>query len=159
MFSKLRFGLLLLLIAVCGSMSFSLPRLSADQVLNLVNKDRATHGLPKLSNNPVLTKAAMAKAQDMLAKDYFDHISPTGTKPWQFFKALGYDYIYAGENLAINFTDASDLENSWMKSPRHRDNILSPNYSDAGIAIIETQGKTLIVQFFGSKDGRLTYEQ
>ncbi len=159
MLSKLRFGLLLLLIVGSGSFSMTLPRISADQILNLVNKDREAYGLPKLSNNPTLNKAALAKAQDMLAFNYFDHISPTGTKPWQFFKALGYNYVYAGENLAINYTDAADLENSWMDSPKHRDNILSPNYSDVGLAVVERGGKTIIVQFFGSKDSKLTYQK
>jgi len=158
MFSKLRFGLLLVLIAVSGSFAISTPRLSADQILSLVNKDREAYGLPELTNNPVLNKAAFAKAQDMLAFNYFDHISPTGTKPWQFFKLSGYNYIYAGENLAINFTNATDLEDSWMESPKHRDNILSPNYSDMGLAVVEQSGKVIIVQFFGSKDSKLTFQ-
>src|SRR5262245_48692304 len=127
MVSKLRFGLLLVLVVVAGTFSYTPPRISTDQILKLVNQDRETYGLPKLSNNPILDKAALAKAEDMLTFNYFDHISPTGTKPWAFFKELGYNYVYAGENLAINFTDANDLENSWMKSPKHRDNILSPN--------------------------------
>ncbi len=159
MLSKLRFGLLLVLIMLSGSFAISTPRLSTDQILNLVNKDREAYGLPKLSNNPTLNKAAYAKAQDMLAFNYFDHISPTGTKPWQFFKSSGYNYVYAGENLAINFTDANDLESSWMESPKHRDNILSPNFSEVGLAVVEQGGKIIIVQFFGSKDSRLTYEK
>jgi uncharacterized protein YkwD len=160
MFSKLRFGILLVMI-LAGSSISSLPvrMVSADQILNLVNHDRAKNGLPELQLNSTLNQAALAKAQDMLAHDYFDHISPGGTKPWYFFKALGYNYVYAGENLAMNFNDAHELEKSWMNSPKHRENILSPNYSDLGLAIVTQENRTVIVQFFGSKDSRLTYEK
>ncbi|HYE22430.1 MAG TPA: CAP domain-containing protein [Verrucomicrobiae bacterium] len=159
MFSKLRFGLLLILISFAGTVSYSPSTISADQLLNLVNQDRAAHGLPTLTMNSTLNLAALAKAQDMLKNNYFDHVSPNGLKPWHFFKVLGYNYVYAGENLALNFTDASELENSWMNSPKHRENILSPYYSELGLAVVNQNNRTVIVQFFGSKDALLTYEQ
>jgi uncharacterized protein YkwD len=109
--------------------------------------------------NPTLNLAAMAKAQDMLTNHYFDHVSPSGTQPWQFFRALGYNYVYAGENLALNYTDATDLEKSWMNSPKHRDNILSPYYSDLGLAVVNQNNKVVIVQFFGSKDTKLSLQR
>ena len=159
MFSKLRFGLLLLLVLIGGSISLSAPKISAEQILNLVNEDRAAVGLPALSFNQTLNSAALAKAQDMLKNNYFAHISPSGTKPWEFFRALGYNYAYAGENLALNYSDEYDLINSWMNSPKHRENILSPNYSDLGLAVVNNHGKTVIVQFFGSEDFKLTFNE
>jgi uncharacterized protein YkwD len=160
MFSKLRFGLLLVIILFAGSVTTVTPRsLSATEILSLVNKDRASHGLPELHLNPTLNDAAAAKAEDMLKLNYFDHISPLGTKPWHFFKALGYNYVYAGENLAMNFSDAAELESSWMNSPKHRENILSPFYSDLGLAVVKENNRTVIVQFFGSKDNKLTFER
>lgn len=157
MFSKFRFGFLLALILLGSGLTFT-PRLSVEQILNQVNQDRVLHGLPTLTLNPTLNLAALAKAQDMFNFNYFDHISPTGTKPWYFFKSLGYNYVYAGENLALNFKDPVELESSWMNSPKHRQNILSPYYSDLGLAVVEYKNKTVIVQFFGSKDTKLTFD-
>ena len=160
MFFKVKFGILLVTILAGSSLSsFPVRSVSEDQILSLVNQDRTKNGLPELKINSTLNKAALAKAQDMLAHGYFDHISPTGTKPWYFFKALGYNYVYAGENLAMNYNNADELENSWMNSPKHRDNILSPNYSDLGLAIVTQNNRTVIVQFFGSRDSKLTYEK
>jgi uncharacterized protein YkwD len=161
MFSKLRFGLLLVIICLGSSISFPSPTtdVSAEQILFLVNQDRAKNGLPELKINSVLNLAALAKAQDMLKHNYFDHISPLGLKPWHFFKSLGYNYIYAGENLALNYTNPYELEESWMNSPKHRDNILSPNYSELGLAIVSHEDKTVIVQFFGTKESKLTFDK
>jgi uncharacterized protein YkwD len=158
MVSKLRFGLLLLLIALGGSISMSAPKISIDEILHLVNTDRIQAGLPQLSLNSSLNLAALAKAQDMIANNYFDHVSPSGTKPWHFFKNLGYNYSYAGENLALNYSDAKELETSWMNSEKHRENILSPHFADLGLAVVKDGDKTVIVEFFGTKNNQLTYQ-
>lgn len=116
----------------------------------LVNQDRTSDGLPALDLNPTLNLAAYAKAEDMISNHYFAHTSPEGVSPWYWFKTLGYNYAYAGENLAIGYKDANTLVNSWMNSPDHRANILSPNYQDMGLAVIKSENSTLVVQMFGS---------
>lgn len=122
--------------------------------ISLTNEERIDHGLTPLQSNRTLEKAALAKANDMLENQYFDHISPTGTTPWVFIKESGYRYNYAGENLAIDFSNLEDTHQAWMKSPTHRANILEPHYRDIGIATItgEFQGRTttITVQMFGS---------
>jgi hypothetical protein len=87
--------------------------------------------------NSQLTQAAQLKAKDMFAKDYWAHNSPNGTMPWDFIKQAGYDYQYAGENLARGFTTSNDVVTAWMNSPEHRENMLSPNYHDVGFALQE----------------------
>ncbi|MEJ0021967.1 MAG: CAP domain-containing protein [Candidatus Doudnabacteria bacterium] len=159
MISKLRFGLLLALIGMFLAGSYSSSPLTAQQILNLVNRDREKHGLSSLSLNPTLNLAALAKADDMINKNYFAHVSPAGTKPWDWFLSLGYNYSYAGENLAEGYTDPYELENSWMSSPAHRANILSPFYSEAGLAVVERNNTNIIVQFFGSKENKVTLRQ
>jgi len=73
----------------------------------------------------------------MLAKNYWAHSSPDGTTPWVFIKNAGYEYLYAGENLARGFSSASDVVNAWMNSKAgHRENLLSPNYDDVGFAVV-----------------------
>ena len=157
--SKLRFGILLAIIAVFGSIGLSQKTLSPEEILAQVNHDRAKIGLAHLTLNETLNLAALAKAQDMLANNYFAHTSPAGTTPWEWFKSMGYNYSYAGENLAEGYTDARDLENSWMSSPAHRANILSPYYSDVGVAIVSFNNTNLVVQMFGSLDHKLTLNQ
>ncbi len=154
--SKVRFGFLLVAIVLVSSLNFKPKTLSQKDILNLVNQDRTAHGLSELSLDPTLNLAAFAKARDMLAKNYFAHTSPTGTAPWHWFTTLGYDYTYAGENLAEGYHDAAELENSWMSSPQHRANILSPYYSDLGLAVVTYNNTNLVVQLFGSKDHRVT---
>ena len=61
------------------------------------------------------------KAQDMATLGYFAHVSPDGKTPWYWIEKVGYDYQYAGENLAINFSDSKDVTNAWMASPLHKE--------------------------------------
>lgn len=159
MTSKARFSLLLVILTLLLAGNYNPKPLTSQQILDLVNQDRAKHGLAVLSLDPILSLAAYAKAEDMINKNYFAHVGPDGTKPWYWFKSLGYNYTYAGENLAEGYTDPYDLENSWMSSPTHRANILSPFYSEAGMAIIARNNTNIIVQFFGSKENKVTLRQ
>jgi hypothetical protein len=66
----------------------------------------------------------------------------------------GYDYVYAGENLAKGFNSSQGVHNAWMASKSHRENILNANYREVGIAVVpgELNGDyvILVVQMFGS---------
>jgi hypothetical protein len=101
----------------------------------LTNEERKIENLPILSVNPILNKAAEMKAEDMATKGYFAHISPEGKTPWYWIEKVGYKYQYAGENLAINFTDSKDVTNAWLNSPSHKANIVKENYTEMGTAI------------------------
>jgi uncharacterized protein YkwD len=157
--SKSKFGFLLVLVVLVTSVNLKPEALTAQQILDLVNNDRASHGLSQLELDPVLTLAALAKAEDMTSNNYFAHTSPDGATPWQWFRAMGYNYTYAGENLAEGYTDPYELEKSWMASAPHRANILSPNFEEVGLAIVEHKNTNLIVQLFGSKDAKLTFQK
>lgn len=126
-------------------------------LLKYTNDERKEKGLSELTLNSELSTAASGKAEDMFKKDYWAHVSPTGTEPWYFFSKVGYDYIYAGENLAKNFNDSKGVVNAWMNSESHRENLLNPNYSEVGFSVVngELSGykTTLVVQFFGSRKG------
>lgn len=122
-------------------------------LVDFANQDRTELALPELKVNPILVAAAQAKANDMAAKSYFAHQSPEGFDSWHWFKEAGYDYKYAGENLAVNFSDSGDVEEAWMASPSHRENIVNPKYTEIGIAVATGtyQGRSTIfaVQMFG----------
>jgi hypothetical protein len=98
------------------------------------NQNRVANGLPDLQVNPLLQAAAQDKANDEATKGYFAHTSPQGITPWYWFQQAGYNYLYAGENLAVNFTDSQDVVTAWMNSPEHRANILSTQFTQIGIA-------------------------
>jgi hypothetical protein len=99
------------------------------------NSARVTNGMPSLEVNPLLTEAAQEKANDMAANGYFAHTSPAGLTPWHWFENVGYDFTYAGENLAVDFSDSQDVITAWLNSPEHRANIMNQNFTQIGIAI------------------------
>ena len=123
-------------------------------IISQVNQERAKNGLSILQENEALSKAAFLKAQDMIGNNYFAHTSPGGLDPWHWLEEVGYQYKFAGENLAMDFTSASSVHKAWMKSASHKENILSENYSEIGIAvldgIIENRERKVAVQFFGA---------
>lgn len=102
---------------------------------DLTNQKREAQNLPALTVNPILNRVAEMKAKDMAEKSYFAHVSPEGKQPWYWFNLAGYKYEYAGENLAINFTDSQDVTNAWMNSPTHRANIVKNAYTEIGTGI------------------------
>lgn len=123
-------------------------------LVDLANADRASQQIPALQVNPLLVAAAQAKANDMAAKGYFAHTSPDGVEPWHWFEEAGYTFEHAGENLAVDFSDSSDVERAWMNSPTHRENILDGKFTEIGIAtaqgIYKGRLTTFVVQEFGS---------
>ncbi len=157
--AQARFIILLAICALFAGTNSKAQILTTHEIIELVNVDRIRHGLSELSIDPVLNLAAYSKARDMIDKNYFAHTSPDGKTPWDWFRALGYDYSYAGENLAAGFTNAQELETSWMTSPKHRANILSPFYSEMGVAIVKEGDRTMVVQFFATQQEKLTLKK
>lgn len=106
----------------------------AQQVLDLVNQERAKAGLSALTMNAELSKVAMAKAKDMYDNNYFAHQSPTYGSPFDMMKSFGIKYNVAGENIAKGQRTAADVMKDWMNSPGHRANILKDGFKQIGIA-------------------------
>jgi hypothetical protein len=121
---------------------------------SMTNADRAANNAGALMENATLDKAAQLKADDMAAKGYFSHVTPDGKTPWYWLDQAGYAYTYAGENLAVDFSDSKDVEEAWMKSPTHRANIVKKEFTQIGIAVANGKYKghdaTFVVQFFGT---------
>jgi hypothetical protein len=126
----------------------------ASAVIDFTNGDRAAENIPTLLISPSLERAAQLKAEDMALKGYFAHTSPDGTTPWHWFEAAGYDFVYAGENLAVRFDDSAEVVKAWMNSPGHRANILNEHFTEIGIGVAEGvfEGKpaVFVVQMFGA---------
>ncbi len=125
------------------------------QIIAETNLQRQENGsLSALKENEKLDQAALAKANDMFLKQYFEHVSPTGVGPGDLAQNYGYDYIIVGENLILgNFLSEKEVVQDWMNSPGHRANILNNRYSEIGVAVIKGtyKGETVWigVQEFG----------
>lgn len=136
-----------------GVLGYS-SEITSQKVLDQTNQERTKLGLKPLKYNSVLSQSATKKAQDMFTNNYWAHNSPTGTTPWDFFKAVGYKYSVAGENLARDFYDTDSLMKAWMNSPTHKANIVNTKYQEIGIGVVNgTLGgikTTLVVQHFGT---------
>lgn len=128
-------------------------------LIELTNKERAKIGLPPLTENSALDKAAANKAANMFTENYWAHFAPSGKSPWDFILGSGYKFSYAGENLAKNFYNSEDVVAAWMNSPTHKENIVSPKYQEIGMAVVEGnlngQKTTLVVQMFGNTSNTL----
>jgi uncharacterized protein YkwD len=112
--------------------------LSRDAVIGLTNDARKTEGLTALDENPLLDTIAEARAKDMLEKQYFAHVSPTGDRAARIAQKVGYRYRLIAENIAsgVFFTNRKLLD-AWMQSPGHRNNILSPRVRELGVSVVE----------------------
>lgn len=102
-------------------------------VLLQVNQERAKVGLKPLVMDWELARVARTKSQDMAAKNYFSHQSPTYGSPFEMMKQFGIQYKTAGENIASGQTTPNDVMIAWMNSQGHRANILKPDYTHLGV--------------------------
>lgn len=103
------------------------------QIVTLVNKERAAAGLAPVTALDSLNKVAAAKATDMRSNNYFSHTSPTYGSPFDMMSAFGVTYQYAGENIAMGQKTPQEVMTGWMNSAGHRANILSPNFNYIGV--------------------------
>ncbi len=106
-----------------------------NEVIRLVNVERAKNGLPALATNWELSRVARYKSQDMINKNYFAHQSPTYGSPFDMIKSFGIKYTAAGENIAKGQRTPAEVMNGWMNSPGHRSNILNANFNQIGVGL------------------------
>ncbi|MCM3760836.1 SafA/ExsA family spore coat assembly protein [Alkalihalobacillus oceani] len=115
-----------------------IPEVSAflsfeDEVVRLVNQERAKHGLAALQSDWELARVARYKSEDMRDRRYFSHTSPTYGSPQEMIRNFGISYRASAENIAAGQTSAQAVFNAWMNSSGHRQNILSANYTHIGV--------------------------
>lgn len=131
-------------------------------IVDLTNDERSDGSLGTLRRSSVLDQAATLKAQDMATHEYFAHYSPDGVSPWYWFGAVSYNFVHAGENLAVHFTDSGDVVEAWMESPTHRANIMNGNYTEIGVGTAEGTYEgyptVFVVQLFGTPAAEATVQ-
>jgi len=147
---------LLLTVALVLSPSAFASDITRASVVAEMNVRRATFGLPALREDVRLDDAADDRVSDMEDQGYWAHVSPQGKQPFEWMRPHGYEYRYAGENLASGFETTEVLVDAWMESNGHRANILSPMYRDCGVSILDgstigrVTGKSIVVMFASS---------
>lgn len=114
-----------------------------DEVMRLVNVERARNGLPALTYNWQVARVARIKSQDMINNNYFSHNSPIYGSPFKMLDSYQIRYYAAAENIAYGQRSAQEVMNSWMNSPGHRANILSNNVSQIGVGVAKKANGTL----------------
>ena len=121
--------------------------LEQDEILRLINEERAIIGFDSLQINTELTQIAQAKVEDMDRYNYFSHTNPKGFGFKHFLLESDYNYLIAGENLAINYNDNKKIVEAWMNSRTHRENMLNPIFEDIGLyyEIINIDGQNHLV--------------
>ena len=123
----------------------------AQEILELVNQERQRVGVKLLEVDPRINTSAQEKADDMVNRNYRDHVSPEGIHGYELvFKHTGGECRRAGENLAWRTNNTvgttRDAFNWWMNSKPHREAIQNPKYTKTGIAI--GSDNQVVVQHF-----------
>jgi uncharacterized protein YkwD len=165
-----------------GPSAASKPTINIDRleqrIHELINQERAKHGLMPLAWNSKLNRIARLHSQDMVRRNYFSHYSPEGNDFSHRYSQQGYvcevavgkEYYTGAENIFENHLYESieyinnvpssyrwrSLEQiaqvtvaKWMNSPGHRANILEPNWKTEGIGVaVSNDYKVLITENF-----------
>jgi uncharacterized protein YkwD len=106
--------------------------MSRSGLLSATNGVRNGVGAGSLTLNDKLNAAAQAKANDMVARNYWAHNTPEGQEPWIFIDAQGYAYTKAGENLAYGHGTSSNTIVGWVNSPSHYANMIDTAFTEVG---------------------------
>jgi uncharacterized protein YkwD len=121
------------------------------QILGLVNQERAKVGADPLRINEQLDLAADQHTLDQASMNKMSHTGSNGSNMGDRIKNAGYVFSYAGENVAYGFGDAAAVMSGWMNSAGHRQNILNPNYQEIGIGYAQgADGRPYWTQDFGA---------
>jgi uncharacterized protein YkwD len=135
----------------------------SERILQLANEARARPrrcgsrqyaAAPPLSLESHLTSAARTQARDMARHDMLEHTGSDGSTPDQRVTRAGYKWRTTGENIASGPTTPDEVMEGWLASPGHCENIMSPRFSEMGIAWIVDPKSTSGVywaQVFGTR--------
>ena len=116
------------------------------RVLELSNQQRAQGGCcaeqcfkpaAALANNANLQAAARLHARDMVQRNFFSHDTPDGRSLFDRTSAAGFGGCALGENIAQGQATPENVIVSWMASPGHCANILSPSFTQLGVGYFD----------------------
>ncbi len=105
------------------------------EMFERVNAVRAAAGLEPLVADPHLATAAQKHADDMLARRYYNHLTPEGLTPRDRIEDAGLFSSLVAENIAEGEFSVAEVMDGWMKSEEHRANILNPRVTALGVGV------------------------
>ncbi len=117
-----------------------------EQVVALVNQERAKQGLSPVTLDSRLSAAAQVRAKE--AAQSFSHTRPNGASCFTALKEAGVSYRGAGENIAYGQRTPAAVMRDWMNSSGHRANILKAKYTKIGVGYTVINGTPYWSQFF-----------
>ena len=110
------------------------------ELRNLTNAARAEKGTAPLSFSLQLGKSAQDYAEDLATQNFFSHNGKDGSTFSSRIKATGYTGSKVGENLVAGSYTAQEAFSDWMDSDSHRNNLLSPAFTEVGFGMYDTTG-------------------
>jgi len=128
-----------------------------EEILNLVNKERAKAKAPPLTLDPTLCKVAKSYSDLMASKGKMEH-KLDGQKAGKRIEEAGYDWVTVAENLAsaVGKKDQpapkpADVVKGWLESKGHRANLLNPKHVHTGLGVAQSKnGDYYFTQLFAS---------
>lgn len=133
------------IILLCACTSQKSYEKLAENILSLCNEQREKEKLPALTLDDALCQSAFVRANEISTEGNFSHVRPDGSG---CFTVLTGEYSFAGENLATGENDGEKIVSAWMASPDHRANIIKPEFTKAGIAIVNSGDTYYIVMLY-----------
>lgn len=121
----------------------------AQEVLELVNYERAKKHLKPLKLSNSLSHCAQIRAKEITKK--FSHTRPSG---YSCFTVIPKPYRTVGENIAAGQRSAKEVVQAWMDSPGHRENIMNPKFKELGMGYLylpDSKYKHYWAQLFRTK--------
>lgn len=121
----------------------------AQEILELVNQERERVGVKPLVMDTRMNASAQEKADDMMNRNYRDHVSPEGVHGYELvFKYAVNECKYASENISWGTGGkagtSKEVFNAWMNSEPHRKALQDPKYTKTGVGV----NKDITVQHF-----------
>ena len=113
------------------------------EVVRLVNAERASNGVPSLNESNEISNVARVKSEDFIVNRYFAHNSPTYGTPFEMLTSFQIPYTAAAENIASGQRTPEEVMRYWMNSPGHRSNILNSYYNNIGVGVARDQNGNL----------------
>jgi uncharacterized protein YkwD len=113
-----------------------------EQVINLTNQQRLSHGCNPVTMDARLQTAAEGHSQDMALNDFFSHTGSDGSNAGDRIEAQGYNWSRWGENIAAGYPSPESVVTAWMESSGHRANILNCNFVHIGVGYYYLQNDT-----------------
>ena len=110
---------------------------SQQQILDLTNIIRSRFDLAPLQYDEKISAVAFKHSEDMVKRNFFDHVSPDDKDVGDRLKEGGVSYTSAGENIAAQYTDAIAAVEGWLNSEGHRDIMLNEDFTRLGVGVYQ----------------------